>query len=350
MGEQLKELVFRFDLRHKLGEVRQAYEMLCSESLAIPLGQRPPEFSRINEDGTPFQYALTMGSGRPSPLQFLSEAGIPGSSMIDRVSLSRQRILGLCAMIGAAARTEELSNLLDRVAPATDFELLAENAGAFWLGVRFSADKPTRLIVYINGKWGDADARWGRLNEFAASVGAREQWGAMETLLSRGMKPLGMALTVSGDDPIKGRIYASAYGKPLVFYERVVQSLSGTRFCPLFGQFAEIMLGDERQYPTRSAVCSFGLNPQAGPDFKFELCGHCMFTSDTDAIAKCTRWLTLLDANPAHYQHVLEVIAHRLPNTTHTDVHSYVGFGWKGNDVYGSIYLKPQVIRFPEEQ
>src|SRR5689334_21544803 len=80
VGLQLLDLVPRFNLCAQMGQIRRAYEMLCRESLIMPVDQRPPSFSTINEDGTPFQYALTLSPERPSPLQFLSEVGIPGSS------------------------------------------------------------------------------------------------------------------------------------------------------------------------------------------------------------------------------------------------------------------------------
>jgi hypothetical protein len=159
------------------------------------------------------------------------------------------------------------------------------------------------------------------------------------------MEPLGLALTVSQDSPITGRVYASSYGKPLVFYERVVQSLSQPESSStVLGEFAEIMLGDERRYPIRSAVCSVGLNQQSEPDFKLELCGHCIFASDADAVARCNRWLDVLKTDSARYQHLLRVIAEGSLSSTRTHLHSYLGFGWKAHELYTSIYLKPQIL------
>ncbi len=344
VGLQLRDLASRFDLAAKQAQISQAYETLCRESLDMPIGRRPPQFSRINEDGTPFQYALTMAPGRPSPLQFLSEAGIPGSSMIDRVAMSRHRIDTLCSLLGAEERRQQLCSLIDRVAPRTGFELHTDGAGAFWVGIRFSPGAQVKLIVYINGKWGNADARWARANEFAACLGALEVWRGVESLFAEGMEPLGLALTVSQDRPITGRIYASSYGKSVAFYERMVRSLNQPGSYAVLSEFAEIMLGDERRYPIRSAVCSVGLNQQSEPDFKLELCGHCMFASDVDAVARCNRWLEAAKADPSRYQHLLRVVASGPFSSTGTHLHSYVGFGWKDHELYTSIYLKPQIL------
>jgi hypothetical protein len=344
VGLQLRDLVLRFDLTAKQAQISQAYETLCKESLDMPIGRRPPEFSRINEDGTPFQYALTMASGRPSPLQFLGEAGIPGSPMIDRVAMSRHRIDTLCSLLGVEERRQQLHSLMDCVAPKTGFELQTDDAGAFWVGIRFSPNAQTKLIVYINGKWGSGDARWARVSEFAASLGALEVWKGVESFFAEGMEPLGLALTVSQGRPITGRIYASSYGKSVAFYERVVGSLNQPGSHAVLSEFAEIMLGDERRYPIRSAVCSVGLNQQSEPDFKLELCGHCMFASDVDAVARCNRWLEAAKADPSRYQHLLQAIPSGPFSSTRTHLHSYVGFGWKDHELYTSIYLKPQIL------
>ncbi|HEY6248781.1 MAG TPA: hypothetical protein VI685_02405 [Candidatus Angelobacter sp.] len=341
VDEQLRELVHCFHLGHRLEQILKAYQTLCSESLAMPLGRPVPGFSRINEDGTPFQYALITEPERASPLQFLSEAGVPGASMMERMALSRDRIRSLCSVLGTTTKAEEVLDLLDHIAPVSNPDLLADDAGAFWIGVSFAIDGPPKLIAYINGKWGSEDARWARLDDFADRLDARQQWQAVKMVLSRQMKPLGMALTVSQDRSLQGRIYVSAYGESLGFYEQVAQGLGGTRVLALLNQFTEIMLGDDRQYPTRSAVCSFGLNHRSEPDFKFELCGHCMFGGDRDAVAKCSRWLASLNSAPAHYEHLLRVLAPGPLSPTHVHLHSYVGVGWRAQESYGTIYLKP---------
>ena len=311
----------------------------------MPLGQPVPGFSRINEDGTPFQYALITEPERASPLQFLSEAGAPGSCMMERMALSTERIRTLCSMLDAAAKVEEVLDLLHCIAPVSNPDLLADEAGAFWIGVSFAIDGPAKLIVYINDKWGREDARWKRLDEFVDRLDAHEQWQAVKMLLSPRMKPLGMALTVAEDRPLQGRIYVSAYGESLGFYEQLAQCLGGTRALPLFNQFAEIMLGDDRQYPTRSAVCSFGLNHRAEPDFKFELCGHCMFAGDKDAVARCRGWLASLSSTRIQYEQLLQVIAQDPLSPTHVQLHSYVGVGWRAKESYGTIYLKPSYLK-----
>src|SRR4029077_14959094 len=62
VSNQLTKLVKSFSLEKSQAKIAQTYQMICRESLAIPCGQ-PSNFSRINEDGTPFQYSLTLAAG-----------------------------------------------------------------------------------------------------------------------------------------------------------------------------------------------------------------------------------------------------------------------------------------------
>lgn len=345
---QLKDLIPSFGLAANRAQICRTLETLCRESLDMPMGRRPPAFSTINEDGTPFQYALTMAASWQSPLQFLSEAGIPGSSMSDRAALSKDRVRILCSLLGAEGSVEQLGNLMDRFAPQVRFELHANDAGVFWIGTRFEPNTPAKLIVYINGKWGSAEVRWQRSSEFAVCLGALGAWKPVEPLFANGMEPLGLALTVSQDSPITGRIYASSYGKPLSFFKRIVQSLQPFESATVLKEFAEIILGSERQYPIRSAVCSVGLDQrQLDPDFKLELCGHCIFSSDVDAVTRCTRWLRAMDSDPSRYHELLRVIAPGPLSSTGTNFHSYLGFGWKAGELYTSMYLKPNTLSAP---
>lgn len=108
----LSTLVPLFDLEDRRPQIMRAYEFIFRESLSISLDQRPQLFSRINRDGTPFQLSLSLGPQR-TPLQFLGEAGIPGSSCLDRMKLNRKRIRSLIALLCPTEDTCEIENLLD---------------------------------------------------------------------------------------------------------------------------------------------------------------------------------------------------------------------------------------------
>lgn len=347
VGGLLATLIPGFSLDGQRARIMRAYEIICRESLALPLGRRPPDFSRINVDGTPFQFSLSLGPREP-PLQFLSEAGVPGSSIADRMKLSKERIRALAFMLQVEEEMSKVFELIDSVAPANDPELLSDAAGALWIGIGFSTMARPKLTIYINGKWGNESKMWARLDLFVSHFDGKEPWDKTRELLSTGMKPLGMAITLSEGSVFSGRAYVSAYGNPLAYYEHLVRSATDEKFYRLFMRFVEAFLGEDRRYPLRSVVCSYGIGKGAETDFKFELCGHCFLASDVQAKEKCLNWSRFMNLDPTMYLQLLEVIANGHLSDTNVDLHSYMGLGLKREDVYSTIYLKPSWTGLPD--
>src|SRR5712691_619265 len=151
VGRQLGRLAPGRGLEQENSRIQEAYEILCREPLGFPLGETPLEFSRINEDGTPFQYSLSIKPNRPSVFQFLSEGGIPGSSNAQRIAVSKDKVRALCQLFGVVEGIPELFDVLDRTAPISHRGLLADPGVAFWTGVGFLPGESPKLTVYING-------------------------------------------------------------------------------------------------------------------------------------------------------------------------------------------------------
>ncbi len=340
---QLSILIPRFGLECSRIPIMQSFETICRECLAFPFDGRPPEFSTINQDGTPFQFALALGPLRPD-LQFLSEVLIPGSFGVNRIRLSRERIRTLASYLDNQEAVSRVEDLLDEMAPETSPELLSDPAGAFWIGVSFAVDQRPRLRVYINTRWGSERGMWARFRRFASYFGALGRWRELESRLSSNLKPLGMALTLRSDGAPTGRIYVSGYGNPLSYYERMMQPVTDETFKYVVRRYTEFISDEERQYPTRSVVCSFGFESRPTVDFKFELCGHCLFASDTEAVRRLRNWLESASVDPAIYLDVLDVLSEGHLSGTHPDLHCYVGVGVKEQMIYSSVYLKPKLL------
>ncbi len=283
-----------------------------------------------------------MGHDRPS-LQFLSEAGVPGSSGAERLTLSRERIGVLAPIYSSGKVVSETKDLIDKLAPSSDPDLLADPAGAFWIGAGFSPKAEPKLSVYINGKWGREDRMWPRFDAFVLHFNGTERWHEIEKVLITDMKPLGMSLTLGKGGQLGGRVYVSAFGNPLTYYEGLIRSIADREYNRLFRRFTENLLGEERRYPTRSVVCSFGFGAGTGLDFKFEICGHCIFASDVEAKEKVSKWLGFLGVDPATYLNTLEVMSEGHLNGINVDLHRFVGFGSRQKETYTSMYLKPSL-------
>jgi hypothetical protein len=341
--EQLDALIPSFGLQHLRAQIMHGYAEVCRRSLAYSFGQRPAMFSRINYDGTPFQFGVTLRPGSRT-LQFLGEVGEPGLSSAERIRLNRVCIRRLAGVTHAGAALAALENLLDAMAPPTDQLLLADPAGAFWIGMGFaSAARQPQVRVYINAKWGGEPDRWARLRHFAAYFDSAESWRRLEDRLAPDLQPLGTAVTLDGEQPPSGRIYLSAYGKRLTFYADLARQVADDSLAQTVLAFAECLLGADSAYPTQTSVCSFGVTNGPVGDFKVELCAHCLYASDAAAASHLKSWCIAAGISPADYDDVLRLISGDEVSQMKTEVHSYVGVGQRQGTPYTTLYLKPRV-------
>lgn len=341
MRAELVELVTGFGLEGQRSQVLGAYDLICRESMDLPMGRRPADFSRINADGTPFQYSLSLGAERPS-LHYVSEVGVPGSSVADRLRLSLERIKELASLFHADAELAGVWGLIEGFAPADNPAFLADPSGAIWIGVAFCPEAPPKMTIYINAKWGEEKGAWDRLDSFASDFPEARSWTDTRGLLAAKMGPLGMAITLGADSPPSGRNYLSAYGNPLSYYRELAFFATDERFSKTFEEFIGTILGEDRFYPLRSVVCSYGLGTGSQADFKFELCGHCSLTSDAEAEAKCLEWLVSTEADSSLYSLLLRTLATGPLSGTSVNLHTYMGLGLRKREVSSTIYLKPR--------
>jgi hypothetical protein len=348
VSDQIAALIPRFNLAGWQPDILQVYREISQDSLGFPLGRRPSGTSRINHDGTPFQYAVTAGSDLHA-LQFIGEAGPVGAasqniSGTERLQLNRECIQAVAGRLQAGAALAKISPLLDGLAPATNVDLLADPGGAFWIGVGFCASQQPSMRIYTNVAWGREPDRWERLRDFAVAFEMGEAWQEIERQLKPEMKPLGTAITLSGQQPPSGRIYLTGYGKRAIYYEALAEQVGGSGSRELVEWFIHCMLGEDYAYPTQTAVSSFGLSNQAGFDFKFELCAHCLFNSDVQAERRLRLWFEKASMQADDYFVLLEVLADKALSDRQNELHCYMGVGLKGGHPYSTIYLKPSLV------
>lgn len=348
VGSQLAALIPLFGLESRQSQIMQVYEEICRESLAFPMGKRPNGASRINQDGTPFQYAITLGSKLHS-LQFISEAGPiglanPVLSGAERIRINLECLHTVSRRLQAVEALTKILPLLDVLAPATNVNLLADPAGAIWIGAAFAAEEEPAIRIYINASWGDEQYQWIRLRSFASFFGVRESWKEIESQLKQDLKPLGTAMTISAKGVASGRIYLNTYGKCASYYEGLAEVVSGSGFRQTLQQFARCILGDDYIYPTQTAVCSFAVGEGQSLDFKFELCAHCRFASDIEAESKLRSWFSQVKTDPVDYSNLLGILTEGQLSRNATDLHSYVGVGIKSGHSYSSVFLKPRLM------
>jgi hypothetical protein len=340
VSEQLKTLVRKFGLEKESPQICRAYELICNESL----GQHPgASASTLNHDGTPIQFSLAMGSGEMTSLQFLSEVGDPRLSDADRRELADGRVRALSELLHLRGDLDDVGDLIDRTAAVDAQELDPDHGGTLWIGASFAPRGRCGLKIYLNGKNGGEDERWARLDRFVAHFGSFEKQQGLRRLIDGKLSPLGMAISLSADESPTGRVYLSGYGNRVSYYEDLLQHFGDGQYADAFNQYTELMLGEDRAFPTQSAVFSIGIGQTSGrrTDAKIEFCGHCLFESDAQALNQYLRWLTLRRIDAWPYTDLLDVIAPGEISSAKVNTHIYLGLGWKDEQEYSTIYLKP---------
>lgn len=341
VGSQIAALIDRFNLQESSPQIMQTYASICRESMAFPRNTRPPDHSRINADGTPLQYAVTLGSPSPT-LQFLGEAGGPAIIGTERLRVNLECIATVAQQLHATMALSSVVQLLDALAPEVDVDLLADPGGVYWIGAAFSAAREPHLRIYTNDRWGKEPDRWTRLARFAAHFDSSQPWRDIAIRLAPDLQPLGTAITLTGDNPPAGRIYLSAYGKRMAFYEELAEAYVGVDFMHQLCAFGRCMLGDDYVYPTQTAVCSFGFGEGPTLDFKFELCAHCLFASDGEAVDRLQSWFEVARLDATSYRDMLDILSEGYLSDKALELHSYVGVGLRRGAPYATIYLKPR--------
>lgn len=244
----------------------------------------------------------------------------------------------MCAvadLFGAGSALGKFGDLLERMAPGEDCDLDANRAGVYWIGVSFPPGQAPALTIYINARWGGREAQWERIFAFAQWFGLAGQWRALEQQLRSRMDPLGTAIMVSAGKPPAGRVYASAWGLPLDYYRSLLAAFREDEI----SHFAREVLGEKGAYPIPSAACSFELSAAA----KFELCGHCVFASDAEAVERCSSWLQSRRCNATLYLDTINILTRGWTRirAKPPEVHSCLGIGTRGWHPYSTLYLNP---------
>jgi len=236
----------------------------------------------------------------------------------------------------------DIDSILDKIVPINDRDLISDPAGVFWIGVNFSQQSSSVLKVYINGKLGNDIKIWNRLDSFASYFDSSELWLAAKSLLIGSTKPLGMAISSQKGSPLGGRIYVSSYGNSLSYYENLIGSLNNEGK-HIFQQFVDTFLGESRKYPLKSVVCSLGFGSHLETNFKFEICGHCVFKSDKEAMERSLNWARRMNLTPDAYLKVLGIVSGWNISQTKNNHHTFLGFGVDGTSLHSSLYLKPSL-------
>lgn len=341
VAAQLQALTEAFAVDKASGQLHRACELICKEALQFSPGRGFDRPSRLNNDGTPVQFAFSTSHDDQS-LQFLSEIAGPGLFLVRSIELAITKIRRLSMMLHLAGDPDSIAALLYRMCAPGPQRIEQTCECPFWLGAGVSRNGRLGIKIYINGKMGDKNCQWERFDQFAAFLGVSNEAQNLRQLLAGHMSPLGMAICLNQVGNPTGRIYLSSYGKRVSYYEDLLRNFVSTQNVSVFSRYSELMMGEDYAYPTQNVVFSVGLNQQAAAssDVKIEFCGHCLFKDDRQARNRCLRWLGLRGFDACLYEKMLAVIAPQLSGNG-LNTHMFLGVGWKKQAEYTTIYLKP---------
>jgi hypothetical protein len=338
---QLKKILPLFALDEYSAEILEAYQIISEGCSQLPCAAASPRSSSLNHDGNPIQLSLALGLDAV-PFHFLADPRGFSVSGEEHVKAIRHTITALATLLRAEKQLALISDLIDTITQVNPLDLTPDHGGTFWIGAGFSSDWKAALKIYMNGKRGREIERWDRCETFIAHFGASQHWRDLRKLLANEVKPLGMSITLAPDSLPTGRVYLSGYGILASHYKTLLEYSEGKKVTETFSKFAACVLGEDRDYPTQSAVFSIAAVNGQLADAKLELCAHCLFSSDAQAFDICSQWLNSRKIDPQPYHSLLYALSEPRNRNT-VDRHVYLGLGWKQQCEYTSIYLKPDL-------
>jgi hypothetical protein len=342
VATQLDSLVAEFGLCAEAPLIHAVYEAICRRALAFPLGGRPAAPSRLNADGTPVQFATTVGLS-PAALRFVADPGPLDAEGSVRMHAAHVTMRKVAELMGVEAELAAVAPLLAELAPAAAPALRSDPAGALWIGTAFSPGAAHRLRVYVNGGWGSPQAQSTRLRRVAEHFDRPEVWDDVVARFPRALAPLGIALTLGPGGHVRGAIYLRAFGLRLTDYVALARAASGLANAERIGAFGIAILGKDVAYPAPSAVLSFNFGPEPDLATELEICAHCLYPDDETAQAGLGRLFAAGGLDPTHYHGLVRVLGPPAPRAGPPRLHSFVGAYAKSADPAYSVYMSPDL-------
>jgi hypothetical protein len=317
------------------------FRLLTKESLQLPAAGPLPRFSGICNDGTPFQFCITLSPDRPG-VRYLTEVGQPGMDLTARVTVTRRRLETVCEVLGCGSRLPSFDPLA-RLLPNGDLESI----GGLWVGA--GADPAgIRLRLYANCGFGTEFERWRRVARCLTELDAepfRALLRPMAPTLVPNFTPSGFALTIPGE-PRTLKLYLRPRGIEWDAVSRVLARVGGDEAGAMLAAIERALWHPIEALPPHALILSLAHSDGSGSlDAKLDLCGHCLFTAGADAATTVVRLARRLELDPGPYARArkhIEIDAKELEPSEH----AFVGVGYHPDRGYRlNVYLRPPIGR-----
>ena len=340
--DQLLALAEAADLSCEVRETALGvFHLLTSESLGRPV--RPPfdGLSHINENGLPFQWAVT--SGAPG-VRFICESGVPGTASQARAELTLDR-LGEVARLLGRPRPDWFDGLARAVWLPRPDQWPSHWESALWTGV--SAD-PSGVNVksYVNLNWGGASERWRRIGWTLHRLGrmsALEAVCDLSAAVSPGSWPVAMAVDI-GPDGEPGRLKAYFRCGPVgeSWLARWYEALGAFEPAAMLRQLLDSFPRTAQDFPERSVVIGLEIHPDQSLSLKADL-AVALWTDSADDIDSGVRQaFARLALDRAQLEGAQEALGVR----DAADTVRWLSLGYEPNmSTHLNVYLEPPLPR-----
>lgn len=317
----------------------QLFELLTRESLTLPITGGGPRFSGINSDGTPWQFCVPLGAAVTGGVRYLTEIGVPGTTMSARVRLARRRLDDVMDLLQLPAETAGVVDALFGLLPQLADRLDALRGGV-WVGVGAGADGQCGIRLYANNEWGDELARWQRLTTALRRLGA----GGFGRLLRdhvadlvQSFSPVGLAASLGRKTILK--LYLRPRANPWEACTRLMQQ-------PVFGlpinlpQIEHAMGVRLSTLTERALVLSIaGSSDGQEPDLKIDLNGQWLFDMQRTPEKTVESLATTFGIDPRPYRLALSILQGAAA-PGFVPVHDFIGFGGGAHGLRLNVYLR----------
>jgi hypothetical protein len=311
----------------------------ADEGLAGPF-KTPRRFSAINGDGFPFQWSVSLGESR-SNLRFLTDCGIPGTPISERIEHTRARLGEVARQYGLTHSLPHLDAALAFLLP--DAAALDATLMGLCIAVDLGATGALAIKVYVNSEVGDPEQRYERFTRCLRCFGRTGAIARLRTLQTRfgpAITPAFSALELlpNGIGSIK-LYFRTIEGDPR-FIARVAQAAgceqAGLQLQPLHRAFCK-----GEAYPPQAIDFSVEFPAEGlATGFKLDLNVDLLFGNDAEADERVLTLLNALAFKPAAYAQVRDRIAHGRPRERAPEI-LFVGLGVGDRVRKVNVYFHP---------
>lgn len=331
---QLDALCRAVDQPERFEPALELFDLMCGEWSERPIGARPEWPSDITDDGTPFEYSLAFGTGKPK-VRLLSEcqqAPFDARSNWDAALRLNQRLSRL-----PEVSLERFEQVQDLFAPGPGADLRF----ALWHAAVMDADGSIAFKVYLNPMVRGAASAASLVREALLRLGLRHAWSFLAERLGAGGggEPIYFSLDLAPGAEARVKVYVAYRAARAAEIESRLEGC--VNFTP--GDAARIipaLAGQDGPFVARPIlICYAFTSTQPKPNCTIHVPVRCYVGSDSEVLERACKLLA--PANARKLEATVRGIANR-PLESASGLVTYVSVRRNGRHLDMTTYLAPE--------